>query len=43
MAQIIWTDPALKDLNEIAGYIAISNLFAAKELTQKIFDKNTRL
>ncbi len=43
MAKIIWTGPALSDLNEIAEYIAISNLAAAKRLTLKVFDKITRL
>lgn len=43
MAEIIWTEPALNDLNEIAEYIALSNLVAAKSLTQKIFEKITRL
>ncbi|AWB65148.1 plasmid stabilization protein [Saccharobesus litoralis] len=43
MAEVIWTSPALDDLNEIAEYIALSNLSAAKKLTQKIFDKITRL
>ncbi|MGL1958003.1 MAG: type II toxin-antitoxin system RelE/ParE family toxin [Colwellia sp.] len=43
MAKIIWTAPALSDLNEIAEYIALTNLPAAKHLTQKIFDKITRL
>jgi len=43
MAEIIWTAPALNDLNEIAEYIALSHLPAAKKLTQKVFDKITRL
>ena len=43
MAEIIWTAPALTDLNEIAEYIALSNLPAAKKLTRKVFDKITRL
>jgi len=43
MAEIIWTAPALSNLNEIAEYIAVSNLPAAKKLTQKVFDKITRL
>ena len=43
MAEIIWTSPALDDLNEIAEYIAISNIIAAKKLTQKVFDKISRL
>ncbi|WAJ71946.1 type II toxin-antitoxin system RelE/ParE family toxin [Catenovulum adriaticum] len=43
MAEIIWTEPALNDLNEIAEYIALSNLTAAKNLTQKVFNKISRL
>jgi len=43
MAEIIWTSPALDDLNDIAEYIAISNIDAAKKLTQKVFDKISRL
>jgi toxin ParE1/3/4 len=43
MAEIIWTLPALDDLNEIAEYIAVSNITAAKKLTRKIFDKMSRL
>lgn len=43
MAEVIWTSPALNDLNEIVEYIALSNLSAAKKLTQKIFDKISRL
>ena len=30
MAEIIWTEPALLDLDEIAEYIAIENIIAAK-------------
>lgn len=43
MAEIIWTEPALNDLNELAEYIALSNLAAAKSLTQKVFNKISRL
>ncbi|MFT6986810.1 MAG: toxin ParE1/3/4 [Psychromonas sp.] len=43
MAEIIWTNPALEDLNDIAEYIAISNLHAAKKLVKKVFDKVERL
>ena len=43
MAEVIWTAPVLNDLNDIAEYIALSNLPAAKKLTQKVFDKITRL
>jgi toxin ParE1/3/4 len=43
MAEVIWTSPALDELNEIAEYIALSNMSAAKKLIQKIFDKISRL
>jgi len=43
MAEVIWTSPALDDLNDIAEYIALSNFPAAKKLIQKIFDKISRL
>ncbi|GAA6171045.1 type II toxin-antitoxin system RelE/ParE family toxin [Colwellia sp. KU-HH00111] len=43
MAEIIWVSPALDDLNEIAEYIALSNISAAKVLTKKVFDKISRL
>lgn len=38
MAELIWTEPALADLDEMAGYIALSNLPAAKELVGGIFE-----
>ncbi|MBN7799173.1 type II toxin-antitoxin system RelE/ParE family toxin [Parahaliea mediterranea] len=37
MAGLIWTDPALSDLNEIAEYIAIENPVAARDLVQRVF------
>ena len=43
MAQIIWTEPALENLNDLAEYIAVSNPQAAKQLVQKVFDKVERL
>ncbi len=43
MAEVIWTTPALDDLNDIAEYIALSNIPAAKTLIQKVFDKISRL
>ncbi len=43
MAQIIWTEPALLDLNEIAEYIALDKPNAANNLVQKIFSKTERL
>lgn len=43
MAEIIWTEPALSDLNDIAEYIALENLVAAKHLVQTVFAKVERL
>src|SRR5690554_4424067 len=43
MAQIIWTEPALNDIDQIAEYIALSNLQAAQLLVKKVFDKVDRL
>lgn len=43
MAQIIWTGPALRDLQEIAEYIALDNLEAAKSVVAKIERRVTRL
>jgi toxin ParE1/3/4 len=37
MARVIWTEPALSDLDAIADYIALENPYAARELVQKIF------
>ena len=34
---IIWTAPALEDLDEIADYIALDNVGAAARLVEKIF------
>jgi len=39
MAKIIWTEPALSDLNDIAEYIALDKVNAAKKLVQKVFDR----
>jgi len=37
MAEIIWTEPALSDLDAIADYIALDNPEAARSLVQRIF------
>ena len=37
MVEIIWTEPALADLDAIADYIAIENSAAASELVQRVF------
>lgn len=37
MAEIIWSEPALGDLDAIADYIALENPIAASALTKRIF------
>lgn len=37
MAQVVWTEPALSDLDAIADYIALDNPDAAKQLVQRVF------
>lgn len=37
MAEVIWTEPALGDLDAIADYIAIENPVAASELVWRVF------
>ncbi|HKJ69244.1 MAG TPA: type II toxin-antitoxin system RelE/ParE family toxin [bacterium] len=39
MAKIIWTEPALEDVNRIADYSALVNLQAADTLVTKIFQR----
>ena len=39
MARIIWTEPAISDLNDIAEYIALDKVSAAKKLVQKVFSR----
>jgi len=38
MAQIIWTEPALNDLDTIADYIALDDPQAARNLVRKVFE-----
>lgn len=38
MAEIIWTEPALSDLDAIADYITLENPAAAAELVGRVFD-----
>jgi toxin ParE1/3/4 len=37
MAEIVWTEPALGDLDAIADYIALDNPEAARQLVQRVF------
>lgn len=43
MAEIIWTEPALLNLNDIAEYIALNNPTAAANLVYTVFSKIERL
>ncbi|NOR72907.1 MAG: type II toxin-antitoxin system RelE/ParE family toxin [Mariprofundaceae bacterium] len=43
MAQIIWSSPALSDLEEIAEYIALDKVSAAQKLVKTIFSTVERL
>ena len=43
MARIVWSEPALDDLDGIAEYIALDNLAAAKNLVRTVFNKVDRL
>lgn len=36
MAEVIWTEPALSDLEAIADYIALDNPAAARALVQRV-------
>ena len=38
MAQVIWTEPALSDLDAIGDYIALQNPDAAASLIARIFE-----
>ena len=37
MAELIWTEPALQDLDAIADYIALDNPLAARGLVKRVF------
>lgn len=43
MAEVIWSEPALQELDAIAEYIALDNPAAASDLVQQVFDKTERL
>ena len=38
MAEIVWTEPALSDLDASADFIALENPIAAQGLVRKIFE-----
>lgn len=39
MAQLIWTEPALQDLEQIASFIALDKPKAAQKLVRRVFSK----
>jgi toxin ParE1/3/4 len=39
MARLIWTEPALQDLEQIADYIALDDPLAANRLVRQVFTK----
>ena len=43
MAEVIWTEPALNDLDAIADYIALDDPAAARGLVKRIFDRVDQL
>ncbi len=43
MARLIWTEPALQDLENIAEYIALDDPLAASRYVEKVFDRVERL
>jgi plasmid stabilization system protein ParE len=43
MAELIWTEPALQDLDAIADYIALDNPLGARRLVQRVFEHVAQL
>jgi toxin ParE1/3/4 len=43
MAEIVWSDPALTDLDAVADYIALENPTAASELVKRIINHVAQL
>jgi len=43
MAQVVWAEPALQDLEAIADFIALDDPVAAKCLVRKVFEKVDQL
>ncbi|TFH84887.1 type II toxin-antitoxin system RelE/ParE family toxin [Billgrantia azerbaijanica] len=43
MAEVVWTEPALQELDAIAEYIALDNPVAAGSLVEEVFEKTERL
>ncbi len=43
MAEVVWTEPALSDLEAIADYIALDKPAAARALVERVFDHVAQL
>lgn len=43
MAEVIWTEPALQELDAIAEYIALDKPGAASHFIEQVFDKTEHL
>ncbi|MBQ1784405.1 MAG: type II toxin-antitoxin system RelE/ParE family toxin [Gammaproteobacteria bacterium] len=43
MAEVIWLEPALQQLDAIADYVALDNPVAARQLVARVFDVTERL
>lgn len=43
MARIIWTEPALQGLDEIADYISLDKPTAARKFVQRVFERIEQL
>ncbi|SDJ09082.1 type II toxin-antitoxin system RelE/ParE family toxin [Billgrantia gudaonensis] len=43
MAEVIWTEPALQELDAIAEYIALDNPAAARHVVERVFETTERL
>ena len=39
MAEVIWAEPALSDLDAIADYIALDNSDATRRLVRRVFER----
>jgi toxin ParE1/3/4 len=43
MARVIWTEPALQDLDAVADYIALDKPEAARSFVRRVFDAVEKL
>ncbi|NOZ51887.1 MAG: type II toxin-antitoxin system RelE/ParE family toxin [Gammaproteobacteria bacterium] len=43
MAQVVWSEPTLSDLHEIAEYIALDEVSAATKLVKSVFSNTDSL